>query len=491
VSSYALEVWWRGDDDLEYFTLRCRTEEQLKLWETQINRLIKEVMSRRHAERGIHRATSQANSTNPALGRQFTQRSHDRKISVSIQPQSPHLGPPVVTPLLPSAISPGPFTPNAYGAEDHSDLTPSTPYATGNVGAQSNYGALAYEGFEFDEDELEDLGASSTADYSGRGTPLGAIGTLRRSNAMSMPPERDAVPGYDRPRAQTEDTNGFVISQWRTMPPVPLPATPAANILPLRPTTPRLHSTASLSSFSSSNETAGYQPSQTHYTKTLRGQPSQTKIRNGHDDGRAKATTPVPSSAAGGGPPVHRVRSTSQPTAYNASKSEPPPLPNAGAPWPSNESTTSVSSSPKRGSGSSQSTGESSEYSPNSSSPITPFGSSESSLAMGVRPSRSQGFDSAVNGGHGPVQFPAPVKVKVHYHEDIFVVQVPRTAAYTDLIDQVGKKIRLCGPRRDDGPLRVKYKDEDGDMVSVGSTEDVQMAFESFKPGGQVTLFVT
>jgi len=90
--------------------------------------------------------------------------------------------------------------------------------------------------------------------------------------------------------------------------------------------------------------------------------------------------------------------------------------------------------------------------------------------------------------GHSP--YP-PVKVKVHFNEDIFVIQVPRTTEYDDLVEKVGRKIRLCGPRRDDGPLRVKYKDEDGDMVSLGSTEDVQMAFEQFRPGGQVTLYVT
>ena len=61
-----------------------------------------------------------------------------------------------------------------------------------------------------------------------------------------------------------------------------------------------------------------------------------------------------------------------------------------------------------------------------------------------------------------------PVKIKVHFHEDIFVIQVPRTTEYSELVDKVGKKIRLCGPRRDDGPLRVKYKDEDGDLVSLG-----------------------
>jgi cell division control protein 24 len=152
---------------------------------------------------------------------------------------------------------------------------------------------------------------------------------------------------------------------------------------------------------------------------------------------------------------------------------------------------TNVVPNGKRGSGSSQSTGESSDYSPNSSSPITPFGSSDSSLGgVGIRNSRSQGFDHAVGGDRHYPSSP-PVKVKVHFHEDIFVIQVPRATEYEDLVEKVGRKIRLCGPRREDGPLRVKYRDEDGDMISLGSTEDVQMAFEQFRPGGQVTLFVT
>lgn len=92
----------------------------------------------------------------------------------------------------------------------------------------------------------------------------------------------------------------------------------------------------------------------------------------------------------------------------------------------------------------------------------------------------------ALHNGHHP-----SVKVKVHFQDDIFVIQVPRSTEFNELVDKVGKKIRLCGPRRDDTPLRVKYKDEDGDLISLGSTEDVQMAFESFRPGGQVTLYVT
>jgi cell division control protein 24 len=69
------------------------------------------------------------------------------------------------------------------------------------------------------------------------------------------------------------------------------------------------------------------------------------------------------------------------------------------------------------------------------------------------------------------------VKVKVHFGSDIFVIQVARTTEYVELVERVGKKIRLCGPRRDDGPLCVKYEDEEGDLVSMRSTEDVDIAF--------------
>ena len=69
------------------------------------------------------------------------------------------------------------------------------------------------------------------------------------------------------------------------------------------------------------------------------------------------------------------------------------------------------------------------------------------------------------------------MRVKVHFGSDIFVIQVLRTTEYDELVERVGKKIRLCGPQRDDGPLRVKYEDKEGDFVSMRSTEDVETAF--------------
>lgn len=268
---------------------------------------------------------------------------------------------------------------------------------------------------------------------------------------------------------------------------LPSGAAPSA----LRPITPRLNSNLSgMSAQSDASFGNGVVNGPRSSRPPLRSQFSSTKLRAGYEssgDYRSNIP-PTPAPVYGNPPPMNRSRSASQPSAYvpKAAAALPPPLPTSQ--WNSRTTTSS-----KRGSGSSQSTGDSSDYSPNSSSPITPYGSSESSLAGvggSLRPSRSQMFENSVN-GNGYTTLGHPVKVKVHFHEDIFVIQVPRTTEFDDLVEKVGRKIRLCGPRRDDGPLRVKYKDEDGDMVSLGSTEDVQMAFEQYRPGGQVTLFVT
>ncbi|KAL4074032.1 hypothetical protein V8B97DRAFT_2075448 [Scleroderma yunnanense] len=366
---YSLAVWWKGDDDLEFFTLRCRSEEQLKQWESQINRLIKEVANRRASERNL--------------------------------------------PLIVSHNS-------------HTSIPVSLPHRSLHPSAHDR--------------------ASSSMTHS--------------LYARNLPPH----PASSRDHVTPQNL------------PLPLPPGAAAAIIPAyRPIPSRVDSNASISTDNS-------------FTRPqrvpLHTQISSSQLRATYDQGEMRSVTPSPSPNVF---PMSRSRSASQPSAY-VPMATAPPVPSTST-WP-HRSHGSITTQMKRGSGSSQSTHASSEESPNT-SPITPFGSSESSLGGPVqRPSRSRTFESLTsNGGH--LGLSPPVKVKVHYNEDIFVIHVPRSTDFSDLVDKVEKKIRLCGPRRDDSPLRVKYKDEDGDMISLRSTEDVQMAFESFRPGGQVVLYVT
>lgn len=90
-----------------------------------------------------------------------------------------------------------------------------------------------------------------------------------------------------------------------------------------------------------------------------------------------------------------------------------------------------------------------------------------------------------------PIHSSSTVKVKVHFQSRIFVMAVPRTIEFGALQDEMMRKIRLWDPIRAEmgAQLRVRYQDEDGDMISLASTDDLQMALGEYE--GQIRLFVT
>ncbi|WFD18221.1 Guanine nucleotide exchange factor for Cdc42p [Malassezia caprae] len=44
---YPLQIWWRGEADVESFCLRCKNDEQLRLWHSTLQKLLDEVQARR------------------------------------------------------------------------------------------------------------------------------------------------------------------------------------------------------------------------------------------------------------------------------------------------------------------------------------------------------------------------------------------------------------------------------------------------------------
>ncbi|THH13217.1 hypothetical protein EW146_g6975 [Bondarzewia mesenterica] len=443
--TYSLSVYWKGDDDLEYFTLRCRNEEQVRHWETSVKRLIAQAAARRASDRSTSRLAYQSsNSTSPAPPR---------------VPLSAYNQEPTYSSIPYSSTTPGPPS-HPYGNASRS-YRQSSPY-TGEEQSFSNGSGATYvngppgypphDGFEMD-DEYEDYPPAIVNTTSGRATPLDA----RRSN-MTPSLDRDSV--YDRPRAFTEDANGAVMSQWRNNSPM-MP--PPINGLPSgpspRPSAARLNSSISPVSHASSDSTFAPAIRQSTGRPQLRSQFSSSRLRSTYENPESRSGAASPQLLPSG--PLHRSRSASQPSAY-VPKSVPPPLP---SPWDRSK----ISTDTKRSSGSSHSTNDNSEDSPNGSSPITPFASSDSSLALS---------------GRVPLYGKA-IKVKVHFGSDIFVIQIDRSMEYEHLVEKVGKKIRLCGRKREDGPLRVKYEDEEGDLISMRSTEDVEMAF-----GGKASVIL-
>ncbi|KAH6888856.1 Dbl homology domain-containing protein [Coprinopsis sp. MPI-PUGE-AT-0042] len=46
-STFPLQLWWKGDEDLEYMTFHFGSQDQMQRWEREINRLIREAAARR------------------------------------------------------------------------------------------------------------------------------------------------------------------------------------------------------------------------------------------------------------------------------------------------------------------------------------------------------------------------------------------------------------------------------------------------------------
>lgn len=83
------------------------------------------------------------------------------------------------------------------------------------------------------------------------------------------------------------------------------------------------------------------------------------------------------------------------------------------------------------------------------------------------------------------------VKIKLNYNDGIYVVMCSTEDLFYDLMDKVERKIRLVANLQPNDVLRLKYQDEDGDLITINSDDDVQMAFESRGNLNTINLFVS
>lgn len=450
-------------------------------WENAINRLIEKTQAVR---RGSEASQRSMNSTNPSQAR------HPYDVARKLSSASSAMNYISVTsPISGPSSASRRYPPQSFHFDGgYRESQSSEPYYQQNGNAGPSGYPQDVDSYPEDGYEYANSAASQYAASSGRGTPVGS----RRG--QSMVEEREPSGAFDRPRARTEDQNGPVMRQWRRNGPPPPPLPPPAGALPnpllsARPSGPlRLASDQSDMSFGPGVRTTRPQP-------TLRSKFSANRLNSAYTydnegENLVSPLTRVPSR------PAMRSRSASQPSAYNPSPPSQPPPPMPKMNW-SDTSKGSVSgsvASSKRGSGSSEaSTGESSDYSPHSTSPITPYGSSDSSLPRSsLRPSKSQVHLAKPGMAPRLSDESDMVKVKVHFMDNLFVLPVPNNAQYGELMDRVGGRIKLCGFQESDGVLMVKYKDEDGDLVTMLSSDDVSMAFEIYKQYGKaVELFIT
>jgi cell division control protein 24 len=74
---------------------------------------------------------------------------------------------------------------------------------------------------------------------------------------------------------------------------------------------------------------------------------------------------------------------------------------------------------------------------------------------------------------------PGSIKIKLLFNDGVYVITTNNEVTFFELMEKVDKKIHLVANLKPSDLLRLKYQDEDGDLITINSDDDVQMAFES------------
>ena len=82
----------------------------------------------------------------------------------------------------------------------------------------------------------------------------------------------------------------------------------------------------------------------------------------------------------------------------------------------------------------------------------------------------------------GEVALPTQLKVKVNCDGNYVTLVVAFNITYQSLIDRIDAKVgRFSNNAIARGTMRLRYRDEDGDFVTIESDEDIQIAFQEWR----------
>ncbi|KAF8305969.1 hypothetical protein DL93DRAFT_2172329 [Clavulina sp. PMI_390] len=559
IGYYAVEVWWRGDEGLEFFTLKCRSEEVMKRWEGTINELVRTELEKHKAQKAQRKREKEEQrmmqlqldrtSSTGSLVSRPSMSSLSMSAGGGSTPNVTSMGMPPMPHHSHSYMGPNTGNTPMSASRLHYSQPPSNhsdsqlpqmdrgPLSAGPAMGYPHTRGPSISSTSGGPTRSKDLSrflgdADLNNAYASSRSPGGAMfDDDDRSPVRGTPVDEATLRGQRYPRS-TSALGG------RITPSGQYPMTPGGGPGPQQQR-PGLRS-----QFSSVRLADAYseQEQDAHEIALARARAATTPMSNG----RQTPTGPMPQQyqqQQQQGMP--RTRATSTP-AQAAMPRGPygqgaPPLPNqppmrygstsstvrsvSGSiaasstvgEWSSTASMTTVEGDTsnggtnKRGSGSSQFSGASHDSSASSGndqhggtiSPLTPYGSSDSNVGSVLRqgtkaptaPPGAYGYQQHQKKGSVASQHVSaavspitpitvagqpPVKIKVHYKTDLFMIAVPRDVTYDDLAEKVHKKIKLCGgDRAPDAMLKIKYVDDEGDYISIGSDEDVTMALDT------------
>ncbi|KAH9818874.1 hypothetical protein DFH28DRAFT_93554 [Melampsora americana] len=474
-----LQVTWRGDISEEYFSIKCRTEEQLKKWQAAITKAVDEAVDRRR--RHVHHLSSSSRTKVNSPLSQFPN-----------TPQS-EMGPP-----------PPPHSAGYYHHQHNGGRINEYGYHTSSLHGPSS---ISGSSRTFD-DEDDYYQTDHEASISGRNTPSGTGGGMRRPNGhRSMPAERSGDQSFaqGRARAQTDDVISSNLTAWRNQMPASMPPLPRSSQTTMTTMSSGIgegmEGTPSLRSSTSSRHLRTKQSHEwgtstaSHYYQTEEdplphlpshhqqaSQHAQYQTRMPRQHGSIAAAPPPPINPQDLSPPAFRSRSASSPNIQqnplpNSQWGLPPGQTHGGPPLPKVPSVHSNSRG-HQGSGS---------VAGNSSAGVVGNVGEERRGEHVKRISEisttSTDRSSVGSGQTGGDPRTSSIRFKLKSGEDFYVIVSLPTISYEELIEKITLKLQSTSPNGSLGgvgnkKLKIRYEDEDGDWILLCNDEDIRMAID-------------
>ncbi|KAI1357965.1 Rho guanyl nucleotide exchange factor [Xylaria arbuscula] len=480
--SYTIQIWWKGDPGVENFIIKYNNEEIMKKWATGLD--------------------------------------IQRKINI---PQSSAASPEQTTPgftwLRNVDNIENPYAEKDDDDDDDDEQPLPSQMSSPNLGHTSNLGGVMAHNGSSNSLRARSVTTDSTQSLASLARapppqfplpPAPRQLSVQTGNAQPSLPrggESYFSPTVDSPASSRTSTASTLLSQNGQYP-FPRTSTPQGGwedrdtnryTAPAMPRAPSRDGSTPINGRNPRGPSLPVMASQQTLAQQQRSRSYSTPDINGQNARRANTTTPVP--AVPGIPPhLHPAHDATIPRSQTGSPRQDPPVrANTQSPGVQRERLNQQNGQY----GGTMAQFPTQPIYPRQGTPSTGQAATPQTLSLDGRQVVSSALGNSVAGNSSSNQdlpIPTQLRVRVNCDTGTYVtLVVPFSITYQSLSDRIdGKLARFTTSSISKGNLRLKYRDEDGDLVTIESDDDIQIAFLEWREGasnmytngvGEIELF--
>ncbi|KAI1292926.1 Rho guanyl nucleotide exchange factor [Xylaria venustula] len=481
--SYTIQIWWKGDPGVENFTIKYNNEEIMKKWATGLD--------------------------------------IQRKINIpAASTTSPDQPTPAFTWMRNVDNIENPYVQQDDDDDDDDELPVLSQVSSPNLGHASNMGGVMTHNTSSNSLRARSVTTDSTQSLASLARapppqfplpPPPRQLSVQTGTAQSPVPrggESYFSPTADSPASSRTSTASTLLTQNGQYP-FPRTSTPQGGwedretnryTAPAMPRAPSRDGPTPINGRNPRGPSMPVMASQQSLAQQQRSRSYSTPDINGQNARRANTTTPVP--AVPGIPPhLHPAHDASIPRSQTGSPRQDPPV-RASTQSPGVQRERMNQQNGQYGGTMAQFPTQPVPRQPTPSTAQTSGPTAPQPLNLDGRQvvTSALGIAAAGNSYSQDLPIPTQLRVKVNCDTGTYVtLVVPFSITYQSLSDRIdGKLARFTNSSISKGNLRLKYRDEDGDLVTIESDDDIQIAFLEWREGasnmytngvGEIELF--